>query len=259
MKAISTWHLELHELLEKGGVNSKLHQDLAFSFLIIAGAPLIIHLVESKNQFIPQDLREFSATNQRGGLKTIHLWEDVWIRNRSKVIDRICSFCGLDIKIHARKTALHRIDKLTAQSFLIENHMQGFASARFKYALMLNQEPVAVATFSSHRKMNVNENYTSVELIRFATKRRHSVAGALSKLIIGFIRLHKPNDVMTYVDRDWGDGRAFEKIGFKNMDQTDPLFFSLNEDNERILVSKVDKDLSNKPFNTGSVKMIFKC
>lgn len=253
---ISFWKANFQEQLRIEGIAVEAVKNQLHSLVYLPQATVVVQLIDIQNDFTPNQFIDLALSYQTKNIKFIQLWEDVWIKDYTQVIDRFRAFCGLNIRIHGRKTTLTRITKPIAQSFLYENHLQGFASARFKYALLYQKEIVAVATFSSPRKMNVADEYYSVELIRFAIKRKYSIAGGLSKLVVGFCKLHSPNDIMTYIDIDWGNGSGFEKLEFTKTGVTDPQFFSLDADLNRIKIAADAKGDSTNVFNTGSIKMI---
>jgi hypothetical protein len=174
------------------------------------------------------------------------------------VIARIQSLLGVNKRIHGRKTVVKRISKPIADLFLNNNHLQGAVSARYKYGLILEEELVAVATFSAARKMNFSENYKSVELIRFAVKAGYSVTGGLSKLIAGFAADLEPQDIMTYADRDWSTGDAYHRLGFQQTGILEPQYFALTENLQRYLIKDSLDTYSEKVFNTGSLKFVLK-
>jgi hypothetical protein len=191
-------------------------------------------------------------------LKLVYLWEDVWLNRPQQVIARIQSLLGVNKRLHGRKTVVKRINKPIADLFLNNNHLQGAVSARYKYGLILEEELVAVATFSAARKMNFSENYKSVELIRFAVKAGYSVTGGLSKLIAGFAADLEPQDIMTYADRDWSTGDAYHRLGFQQTGILEPQYFALTENLQRYLIKDSLDTYSEKVFNTGSLKFVLK-
>jgi hypothetical protein len=84
--------------------------------------------------------------------------------------------------------------------------------------------------------------------------------GGLDKLLKTFINEHNPDDIMTYADRDWSDGRSYEKLGFQRIENTSPQGFYLDE---KLLVRYYENKLNEhqkvglKPvFNAGNVKFI---
>ncbi|WP_431295295.1 hypothetical protein [Pedobacter sp. P26] len=168
---------------------------------------------------------------------------------------RIKSLLGKNIRIHGRKTKVFKITKPVADSFLIENHLQGSVNSRYKIGLFEKDELVAVATFSALRKMNHTENYKSAELIRFAVKAGYSITGGLSKLISFFAATYQPNDLMTYADRDWSAGEAYIKLGFRQTAVLEPQIYILDENLNRQL-KKDQQVFAQEVYHTGSLKFI---
>jgi hypothetical protein len=218
---------------------------------------LIIHLVSLDNKFTPQDFIGLQERYHQKDIKLIHLWEDLWQSKPDQVLARIKSLLGKNIRIHGRKTKAFKIAKPVSDSFLIKNHLQGSVSSRYKIGLFEKDELVAVATFSALRKMNHTENYRSAELIRFAVKAGYSITGGLSKLIAFFAETYKPNDLMTYADRDWSAGEAYTKLGFTQTAILEPQIYVLDENLNREL-KKDNQNFGQEVFNTGSLKFILK-
>ena len=163
-----------------------------------------------------------------GELLHVRLHCDCWQKHRDIVQSRILALLGQSKRIHGRKTQVRRIDKATADFFLETNHLQGSVLGKVRYGLFLQDDLVAVASFSGARKcVRGGQVYRSFELLRFANKCHHTVVGGLDKLIQHFITNHQPDDLMTYADRDWSDGRGYRKIGFVGSEITDPQYFWL--------------------------------
>src|SRR5690606_3503625 len=134
----------------------------------------------------------------------------------------------------------------------------------YRYGLFLEGELMAVAVFSGGRQMRHTENYRSFECIRFCTKQQFVVVGGLSKLLEAFIRDFKPNDIMTYVDLDWSDGKNFESLGFVEINKIEPQAFWVNKDTqERLSFKELPTDYNTdhyyKLVNSGSARMIKYC
>ena len=162
------------------------------------------------------------------GFLTIRLHADIWLLHKSIVQSRILALLGQSQRIHGRKTTVCRIDSPTGSSFLETNHLQGAVSAKYQYGLFYNSDLVAVASFSGGRKiMRDGVPYKSYELLRFANQCQHTVVGGLDKLIKHFVSNHHPDDLMTYADADWSDGRSYHKLGFERLEHTAPIFFWL--------------------------------
>jgi hypothetical protein len=178
---------------------------------------------------------------ERKRIQLVIVLESQWHEKQAIVKSRLASFFSKTKTIHARKTKFLRIDKQIAEMFLNKNHLQGYVSSKLKYGLYLNDELVAVATFSAGRKMKDKpEKYRSYELIRFANKVGMRVIGGLSKLIVGFTKEREIGNIMTYIDKAWSKGDSFEKIGFVRSGELPPF------------------EIDNT-WNAGSIKMILEC
>jgi len=248
------WHHQFSLALAHNKIGYFFYLQDGFQLLRI-NHQLIIHLVSLNHKFIPNDLIGLQEKYQHIDTKLIHLWEDLWRSKPDQVLARIKSLLGKNIRIHGRKTKVFKITKPVADSFLIENHLQGSVSSRYKIGLFEKDELVAVATFSALRKMNHTENYKSAELIRFAVKAGYSITGGLSKLISFFAAAYQPNDLMTYADRDWSAGEAYIKLGFKQTAVLEPQIYVLDENLNRQL--KKDQEIfGQEVYHTGSLKFI---
>lgn len=257
-----------------------------FTYIYLPDKQVVIHCVSLAPQF--EDglfFQELSQSFTQQGLRLIHLWEDVWYTQQAIVQSRLLSILGQSATIPARLTQSRRIDKPTLDTFLLENHLQIPAGAKFKYGLFLpkryfrviHQEKniftkvlgeslinsdemlMAVASFSTARKF-VREgiSYRSFELIRFANLKGFTVVGGFDKLLKTFIREQTPDDIMTYADADWSDGASYEKLGFERMELTPPQSFGLNEDLQRTWGGDEPQTTQKKVWNTGSWKYLLK-
>jgi hypothetical protein len=200
----------------------------------------------------------------------LNIWEDQWISKPEIVMSRIKAQLGLLFSLPARVCKIMRIDKPQSDAFLAENHLQGVVSAKFKYGLFLPQNyfrllpqgftlPVSdllvgVLTVSQARKIYVGDTFkNSYEIVRFASLRDFQVKGAFSKLLKFFMLDKSPENLMTYVDKDWSTGANFYKMGFELKETLPQIFFDLNESGKRV---KVEKNEGYRVFNTGSFKFV---
>ena len=136
------------------------------------------------------------------GLK-ISCWKDEWEGKQGIILSRINSLLGQNKRVHGRACDIKLLDKNTAETFLNQHHIMGFAKSYYKLGLYKNDELVAIATFSKGRKMNrLPDGKKSFELIRFCNASGLTVVGGLSKLIHHFIKLTNAGDIMTYIDKD---------------------------------------------------------
>jgi hypothetical protein len=201
--------------------------------------------------------------------KHFSVWLNDWQNKKEIVLSMINSKLGLNKKVFGRNCEVKKVTKQDAEIFLNQNHLLGFKTAYFKYALYSQQEIIAIATFSKGRKMNrLEANKRSFELISFCCKKGVSVTGGLSKLLKAFITNLQPGDLMTYIDKDWGDGNAYLKLGFKIHSETEPQTFVFNKTNfEKYHIDKLPENISielqsnNQNLeivkNSGNLKLVY--
>ena len=280
------WKQEIHKLLEINQIAFESIQiQSVFELLFIPEHQLLLHLIDLQNiqeKNLPntyfQELSDkINAQNQR----IIHLWEDVYLSKTELVKSRILAMLGKFTRLHARHCFIERIDKPIADKFLEINHLQGSVKAKFKYGLYLKPQYIerffgtvvswdtdngnaqitvpkliAVATFSGGRTMKVGERLgkRSFELIRFASLKGFVVVGGMDKLLKAFTEEHQPDDIMSYADRDWSDGRSYDKLGFVKIENSLPQTLYVDSNTlERVSHNEVD---FIKIFNAGSIKFI---
>jgi len=194
----------------------------------------------------------------------IHLHQDVWNNKKEIVQARISAKVNRVQKSwYARKTTIKRINKLTAMEFLEKHHLWGATKGKFNYGLYEkdSDELIAVATFSPRRHVQRGNDtieggvdgiglpsrpYRSHELIRYCSKRDGRVVGGITKLIAGFCRDLAPDDLVTCIDRDWGDGGGWESIQFEKVSVMPPLLMAVGEDGIRRYLVGAGIGQSNK-------------
>lgn len=198
--------------------------------LIQCSSTLYINTVSLGTTFRPTELISLQENYQKEGKLVVHLWEEVWALNHAQVMSRIKSFLGLNMTFHARKAKLIDISSIVASEFFNKYHLQGFVKAKYHYGLTIEGEVIAMASFSGLRPMkSKGSDYKSAELVRFASKDGFTVTGGLSKLIKHFVRSSKPNDLMSYADRDWSIGKGYDQLGFELTSTTEPAYLYVNE------------------------------
>lgn len=235
----------------------------AETYDLIAFGKLVLNLVSLKNGSQPHEFIELQNGYRNKGIDCFNLWEDVWATRKDQVLGRVAAIAGMNERIHARKTKIISISQQQADEFLIANHLQESAKAKYKFALTENDRMVAVATFSNLRFMkNGIDGYRSAELIRFATLSGYTVTGGFSKLLKYFIKKYCPHDVMSYSDRDWSLGKAYEHAGFELKEITSPALIMLHVKSlvrffpHRLSPEELQSDEYIKIFNTGNLKYL---
>ena len=174
-------------------------------------------------------------TSRRQSL--VHLWEDQWEEHPDIVRSRLLAKLGRSSRRMARKTESRRIDAATLDAFLLENHLWGTTKARYRYGLFdrSSHELVAVASFSPRWKVRRHggEPRASHELIRYCSRRGETVVGGITKLMAAFRRDAAPDEIVTVIDRDWGEGGGWGLLGFQPLKQLPPVSFYIGPDGRR--------------------------
>lgn len=215
MGIIPLWHREVLESFSAFGFHLDFMEDGAGRRLSFPERKVVVYLLSPELAPDAAVLVSLQEEYKSKGIYLVYLWEDIWQSRREQVGGRIRSILGLNKRIHGRKTEIVKIDQLEADGFLEGHHLQGTAKAKYRFALRDGDELVAVAAFSNLRYMKKGgPEYRSAELIRFATRTGYTVTGGFTKLLKHFIELYRPQDVMSYADRDWSLGRAYEQAGF---------------------------------------------
>jgi hypothetical protein len=239
------FHVEVASWLESSDIQfEEIYLDKTpFPVMSLLGADVGLHIIPTpkENRISPNLCKELTDDADLPFQNIIHLHQDVWNNKNEIVKARIAARVNrLSQSWYARKTNLKKIDILTATEFLETHHLWGATRARYNYGLFdkRNDELIAVATFSPKRHVRRGNDdskrpYRSNELIRYCCKRDGRAVGGITKLIAGFCRDYAPDDIVTVIDRDWGDGRGWEGIGFDKVNIMPPLLMAVGDDGIR--------------------------
>ena len=228
--------------------------------------------------------------------------EDRWKRQRPMMEARLLAHMEVFRQAYARNCEVRRIDKETAQRFLNDNHSYGYAACKYRYGLFLKRHTghiareieeerflgcarndnrsdrgdivgtlIAVATFSNARKwIKDGKEIRSYEWTRYASVPELRVSGGMGKLLKAFIKEVQPDDIMSYADLEWSEGKVYEALGFSEEQPKDPVSFEIDPETwERRAImrcqleqgtTQVEQDTAGKLFytNFGSRKLRLK-
>lgn len=166
--------------------------------------------------------------------------QDRWHRQRKMMEARLLAHLEVFSTAYARNCEIRRIEKSEAQEFLKENHSYGYAACRYRYGLFLKRNTghlsrisgippgtlVAVATFSNARRWVKNgKEIRSYEWTRYATLPHLRLSGGMGKLLNAFISEIHPDDIMSYADLEWSEGKVYGQLGFRREGRKDPVSF----------------------------------
>ena len=171
--------------------------------------------------------------------------EDRWHFQPATMQSRLLAHLRIFTQIYARNCEVRKIDKSTAAEFLNENHSYGDAKCRYRYGLYLKRHTghnagsmeitsgtlVAVATFSNARKwIKGDKTIRSYEWTRYASLPGIRLSGGMGRLLKVFIEDVKPDDIMTYADLEWSEGKVYETLGFVLEGVKEPVMFAIDTD-----------------------------
>lgn len=224
--SISKEELAVRQMLEKSGVEFQTNVRS-----VLNGRELDIYIpsknigIEINGAYWHHDGRDYLFTlhqktelAEQIGIHLLHFW-DFEVNEKPEIVKSIIfSKLGLLPITGARKFTVQKISPSQAADFLNNTHINGFARAKYHFALMRADKIHAVASFGRTRF----ERTDGFELIRFAST--NTIAGGLSKLIAAF-KKHETGRLITYADRRFSIGNAYKKIGFRFLKNTKPNYF----------------------------------
>ncbi|WP_281614721.1 hypothetical protein [Flammeovirga sp. SubArs3] len=256
-------HLDDHSIDYKVEENIKVSP---YPYIHVNHQKIIIHLlfISEKNSQWHNDAESLIKFKDNfPNYQVIQLWSDVYFHNTAACLSRVNGALGISKTIYGRSITVEKIDKPTLDSFLKENHTNDPTNAKIKYGLFLKDQLVGVASFSGKRKMTkTNIGHESYELIRYCNKNGFTIMGGISKILKQFIIDYSPDDIMTYTDNDWSDGKSFAQLGFQLMQNIKSIPFIWNaEQNTRQFVS-YNHNINNLNdnelliYNSGSNKYV---
>ena len=228
--------------------------------------------------------------------------EDRWKRQRPMMEARLLAHMEVFSQAYARNCEVRRIDKEAAQRFLNDNHSYGYAACKYRYGLFLKRHTghiareieeerflgcarndngsdrgdivgtlIAVATFSNARRwIKDGKEIRSYEWTRYASVPELRVSGGMGKLLKAFIKEVQPDDIMSYADLEWSEGKVYEALGFSEEQPKDPVSFEIDPETwERRAImrcqpeqgtAQVEQNTAGKLFytNFGSRKLRLK-
>lgn len=209
----------------------------------------------------PKTCKDLTDTVKQSPFETIiHLHEDVWQNKHEITKARILAKMNMvKNRWFARNTVAERISVTEAMEFLEDHHLWQSTRAKYNYGLFTKQatkkatgkrgktsaiedgekrELLAVATFSPRRHVKRlasdetckhSRMYRSHELIRYCAKRDEVVVGGITKLLAKFCHEVAPDDIVTCIDRDFGDGEGWSSIGFEKVQVMPPLLMVVGQ------------------------------
>jgi hypothetical protein len=168
--------------------------------------------------------KTLSAENS--GVNLIHLFEDEIINKQEIIESIILNKIGKQPrKIYGRNTTIQELDITTYETFMKENHIQGYSKSKIRMGLFYKDELVSAMGFSLTRLGIGKQDGETYEMIRYANKKYTNVVGAASKLYKYFIQNYNPPQVVSYADRRLFGGEVYLKLGFEKVGTSKPNYW----------------------------------
>lgn len=158
--------------------------------------------------------------SKKAGVQLIQIWEDDWNSIKPLILRSLANKLGVTAqldkvfpeltddfkKIGANKTSVVTLDKVAGQTFLSQNHLQGFASGSHYLGLQDRDGRVRAVMVLRREADNI------LNIVRYAT--HSSVMGGFTKLVKHAEKAYKPNSFVTFADHTISNGGLYENNGF---------------------------------------------
>lgn len=196
---------------------------------------------EKQSSGLRSSIEEIVRTS---GQAPVVITEDRWTAQKEMTGKRVLAHLETFFPIYARNCEVRRIEKAEAEAFLKENHSYGDAACRYRYGLFLKRHTgqrasgliqpgtlVAVAEFSNARKWKKGDKVIrSYEWTRYASLPDVRINGGMGKVLKHFIREVQPDDIMSYADLEWSEGRVYEQLGFSLEGHKEAVTFMIDRE-----------------------------
>lgn len=171
------------------------------------------------------------------GIKLITIFESDWLHKQDIVKSMLRARVGKGCqRIFARKTVVKELLESTASDFFECNHVSGHVKSLFYYGLFIDNRLIAAISMKKSRY----DKGVQYELIRFATELNTVVVGGFQKLFGHFVKKNSPISIISYADLRFGEGKVYEKAGFRFVHRTVPNYYYFKE--------RITKLLSRQQF-----------
>ena len=152
------------------------------------------------------------------GISLIHIFSDEWKYKKEICKSIIRNKLKLNLhKIFARKCQIIELRNEQFNEFLDKNHISGGVRSSIRLGLIYENKIVSVLGLRKPLQKKWNDYY---EISRFASQLDTTVIGGLSKFLNHIEKELKIQNIMTYADRRFGEGKSYEKCGFKLVGDT---------------------------------------
>lgn len=152
-------------------------------------------------------------------IKLFQIFDFEWANKKSLITSMINNAIGKSTTVNARKLTVDKITNSESESFLNQNHLQGFRPAKVTMALHDNNIIYMIMSFSKYK-----DGY---EIIRMATLKGYRTIGGASRLLHHFKKQFK-GPIYTFADLRYSNANVYKKLGFTQLKITKPNYFYYN-------------------------------
>lgn len=208
--------------------------------------------------------KKMEACNNKG-IRLITIFEDEWQNNKELCISRInAALKTKQTRIYARKCTLRELSKIDAESFLNNNHLQGYVGCSFRIGLYYKDELVSVMTFGKPARAHISKKKRVLELKRFASLPNHIIIGGASKLLSrgrDYAKKQGYEEVVSYCDMRWGTGSVYNKMGFslKNFTKYTPHYTDFKRRYRNQTLAKTKEKTEKERVKERKLYKIYDC
>lgn len=209
-----------------------------------------------------EEIQIDDSLHSHPGKETIFLYEDRWFREGDLLKRRLLAHLGSFRSVFARKCEVRSIAPQDASQFLTRYHSYGNTRSKYKYGMFCGGDLIAVSTFSAPRKMKrlvggEIVDLDSYEWVRYASLPDCRISGGMGKMLQKFVEDVHPQEVMSYADREWSEGKAYMKLGFERVETKPPIDFYVDTTNwSRISAKKIANDKAYQGLDTSQPRYV---
>lgn len=161
-------------------------------------------------------MQEKHDSVERLGFQLLTFYDTEVLQKLEIVLSMCMAKLGLSERVHARKLEVSEVQVAEARAFLEANHLQGYISSSVRLGLYDNDTLMQVMTVGAARFR------AGRELLRLASKVNITVIGGMSKLLA---RMPKGERLISYANRRWSAGAAYEANGFQRLANDSPSYW----------------------------------